>query len=89
MQSLTDQLRMDPLAHPRARRKKAEALITAHRKLVIGEPPCTGCSRQAQCGVEHKACRDFQQWVTTGRAMNNDRKPTRALYRQSYSQGAA
>ena len=51
----------------------------AHRKKTI-QPPCVSCRHQARCADERLACRDYVNYLQTGRQRSRDRAPSRELF---------
>jgi len=45
----------------------------------IGDPPCTGCSKEKHCATNLLACSDYHRWVNTG-SIVPQRKPSPSIY---------
>jgi hypothetical protein len=46
--------------------------------------PCDDCASWRYCGVEKKACADFLNYVLRDQCRNEDREPTRRIYREIF-----
>ena len=55
------------------------------RSMMAEKLPCTGCEHDHKCGIDLKACADFNKYFNTGRFdAGTVRKPTRKMYMQLF-----
>lgn len=55
------------------------------RSMMAEKLPCTGCEHVHKCGIDLKACADFNKYFNTGRFdAGTVRKPTRKMYMQLF-----
>ena len=60
-----------------------------HVEKILNEKlPCTGCEHVYKCGLDLKACVDFNKYFNSGRFdLGTVRKPTRKMYMKIFWDG--